>query len=328
MKRLLLVLGSLPAGLSGAGGAGFFDDQPAPRYSYDRHGQVTRHEGERAVWTTKLTGNVGGVRPPHLLSDDERVYVTHDDGVTALDAKTGKVVWHSKGPNDCMLLSKDLLLATECGQSGEIEKNGRFFSARRVTDGKEAFRVRLPNHGDFDPLPIAEVAGLFLVQSRDWGQRKPDAFLITRGGAVWKQFDHLILDGTDADGLRVFLGTDRVIGVDEDKTVRWKIDLKDAWGLDDGRLLKLPGGDLLAYRYCPISDSGVSLWRFDPCKGKARFHAFCESLGVDHSKYKHAATVTVEKGCLKVVSRGSAGTFIEMLELNTGKQISRARGDD
>jgi hypothetical protein len=328
MNRLLFVLGSLLVGLSSAGAAGFFDTEPPPRYDYDPEGQITRRDGERVVWSTTLDNTVHAHREPHLVHDAERVYVTHDGGVTALDAKAGKIVWRSKGPNDRLLLSKDLLLAAQCGLSDDIEQNGRFFSARRVADGKELFRVRLPNHSDFDPYPITEVAGLFLVQSRGWGERKPAAFLITRGGEVWKQFDHLILDGTDADGLRVFLTVDRVLGMAEDKSVRWKIELKDGWALDAGRLLKLPGGDLLAYRYGPISDSGVTLLRLDPCKGKTRFQAQCEPLGVAHSKYRHTATVEMEKGHLKAVSRGSSGTFVELLELNTGKQISRTRGDE
>jgi hypothetical protein len=323
VNKLLLALGSLMVGASGAG-AGFFDDPP--RYDYDRAGQVTRREGERVVWTTKLTGPVGGVRPPHLLADAERVYVTNDDGVTALDAKSGKVAWRSKGPNDCMLLSKDLLLAAQCGDYGDVRKYGRFFSARHVADGKELFRVRLPSDNDFDPYPIKEVAGLFLVQSRGWD--KPAAYLITREGKVWKQFDHLVLDAVEADGQRVFLTADHILGIDEDRTVRWQILLKGSRYNDEGRLLRLPGGDLLVYRYGPISDSGVWLLCVDPCKGKTRFQATCEPLGVDHSKYRHTATATVEKGTLKVVSRGSSGTFVEHLDLHTGKQISRTEGGE
>jgi hypothetical protein len=325
MNKLLLALGSLVVGASSAG-AGFFD---LPRYDIDREGRVTRSEGERAVWTTKLDGTFGAHRDPHLVYDDRRVYLTHDDGVTALDAKTGKVVWHTKGPNDRMLLSKDLLLAAHCGLNKDIEKNGRFFSARRAADGKEVFRVRLPDHGDFDPYPIKEVAGLFLVQSRGWGEHEPAAFLVTRDGKVWKQFDHLILDGVDADGLRVFLATDRVLGVTADKTVQWQIDLDDWFDFcGAGQLLKLPGGDVVAYRYGRICDSGVGLMRLDPCKGRTRFNAYCERLGVGHSANSHTATVTVEKGALKVVSRGSSGTFVEILEMDTGKRISRTRGGE
>ena len=34
-------------------------------------------------WVTPLEGEVGGVRPPHVVADVKRAYVTHKDGVTA-----------------------------------------------------------------------------------------------------------------------------------------------------------------------------------------------------------------------------------------------------
>ena len=93
-----------------------------------------------------------------------RIYVTHDDGVTTLDWDTGEILWHAEGPGDCMCLSGDLLLATDCSSGEDIAKDGRWVVARAVATGKEKFRVRL-RQNEWHLLPIREVAGLFLVQA-------------------------------------------------------------------------------------------------------------------------------------------------------------------
>src|SRR5262245_60430692 len=135
------------------------DSEPkAPRLGVeiDRDGkQVLRKDDSgKAIWSTPLEGYLGGVRPPHLLLDAERVYVTQDDAVTALDSRSGKVLWHSAGPQDSMYLGGDLLLAADCGMSDDIERRGRLVMARDVKTGEEKFRVGLPQDNSFDPEPI------------------------------------------------------------------------------------------------------------------------------------------------------------------------------
>src|SRR5260221_7392734 len=82
---------------------------------YEANKVIRRDHAGRILWATRLTGDLGSVRPPHLLADAFRVYVSHGDGVTALDRETGKVVWHAKGPGDGMYLGDGLLLAADCG---------------------------------------------------------------------------------------------------------------------------------------------------------------------------------------------------------------------
>jgi len=316
MQKLLLSLTMIAGGLSA---------QP-PQYGADRDNAVSRRDGDRVAWTTKLAGPVQGVRDPHLVSDNRRVYVTDGDGITALDAATGKVLWRSKGPSDRLLLSGDLLLAADCGLSDRIEKEGRFFTARGVADGKEVFRVELPKRNEFDPYPIREVAGMFLVQSRGWGKVPSEAFLVTRAGKVWYRNEREILDAVSADGILVLNLGESVVGLDEQARRIWVFP-NDGRGPYAGRLVQVPGGDLVAYYYSPNSDSGVSLQRFDPCKGTVRYRATCKPLGVDHSKYRHEATVTVEKRALKIVSKATGGTFSELRDLDTGKLLERRRGE-
>src|SRR5262245_23923525 len=83
------------------------DDARPPRFAIDEKERavVARDADGKLRWSTRLDGYLGGVRPPHILWDARRVYLTREDGVTALDAETGKLLWHAKGPNNCLLLS-------------------------------------------------------------------------------------------------------------------------------------------------------------------------------------------------------------------------------
>src|SRR5207244_5975430 len=135
-----------------------------PIYRLDGHRVICNDETNHISWSVALEGRLEGVRPPHLVFDAEAVFVSQGDGVTALDAKTGKVLWHSAVPNECMKLTKGLLFATRCGYSDVIQREGRCMTARSATTGKEIFRVKLPP--DFeDPEPIEERAGLILVKN-------------------------------------------------------------------------------------------------------------------------------------------------------------------
>src|SRR5262245_20767900 len=75
-----------------------------PSFAIDPGSVVRRDAGGKVRWTTRLGGALGTLRPPHLLWDAKRVYVRHHDGVTALSAETGMILWHAQGPNDCLLL--------------------------------------------------------------------------------------------------------------------------------------------------------------------------------------------------------------------------------
>src|SRR4051812_36501619 len=66
--------------------------------------RVARHDAKgKVVWSKVFDDQIGGVRWPHLVWDEKRVYITHNDGVTALDAEKGTLLWHSKGSNARLL---------------------------------------------------------------------------------------------------------------------------------------------------------------------------------------------------------------------------------
>jgi outer membrane protein assembly factor BamB len=298
----------------------------SPAYKVDpRAGLVVAQSADgKARWSTRLEGHLDGVRDPHIVWDDKRVYVTHKDGVTALDANTGKVLWHTTGPSDRLLLSRDLLLATDCTSASYVPESGRLLTARTLTTGAEAFRVNLPVE-DFDPLPIEEMAGLFLVQTVESPGGKGNALFIDRQGKVRHRLRRQVVAGLRRGADIVLLTSTDVVGLTPNGTVRWAVPFRSHEWIAGGGLVELPDGDVVAFRYGCISDSGVDVVRIEPSGGKAVWQAYCDRLGVGHSKYFHEANVVVKGGKVQVTSRASGGTFIEELDLRSGKRLSRAR---
>ncbi len=288
-----------------------------------RGGKVARITADGGTkWIRPLNGYVGGVRPPHIAADADRAYVTHflnhKAGVTALDAGTGQVLWHSPGPGDHLLLSGDLLLAVDCTVGVDGEGGGRFLIARRGVSGKEVFRVALPT-GQFD-AEIEGAADLFLLHA--WGGRGP-SFLIDRTGRVRHRIDREVVAVTATGSDRLVLTSQDVIRLGADGPPRWSVPFAYDQLAAGGALVPLAGGDVVAYLYDWIADSGVQILRFDPANGRKKWVTRCPPLGVDHSEYSHRAVVEVDGSRLKVTSVGSQGTFVEILDPQTGRSLAR-----
>jgi ketosteroid isomerase-like protein len=130
---------------------------PAPRYEIDAaEGRVLRRDAGGAVrWAVRLGGSVGGPgKWRALVWDAKRVYVRHNDGVTALSATTGVVLWHARGANSLLLPSGDVLLAVP---GGSKDSPVRRVTARTALTGAEI---------DTGPLPPGVVAGLRVGEDR------------------------------------------------------------------------------------------------------------------------------------------------------------------
>jgi outer membrane protein assembly factor BamB len=287
--------------------------------------QVARHDANgKVVWSVSFDNDMGGVRPPHLLWDENRVYLTHKDGVTALDAGTGKTLWHAQGPERGLLLSDGLLL----GIGSVKNKDGRFSCwvfACDVAKGTVVFRTQLAADMS-DPEEVRQVAGLFLVQIGEAPGGKGHAFLIDRQGAVRHQFDRQIVAGKQYGDDRVFLTSKNVVRVTAKGEIAWTVPIDHQW-IAGGDLIDLPDGDVITSQFGKINDSGVRLIRFDISSGKEKWKHQCRGLDVEHSEYFHTANVAVEGEKLRVASEGSSGTFIEILDLKTGRQLERTRKD-
>jgi hypothetical protein len=220
-----------------------------------------------------------------------------------------------------LFLSGDLLLATDCTADPYIGKEGRLLLARRVSDGKEAFRVQLPVK-NFYPLPIREVAGLYLVTTYEFFG-PASALLIDRKGNVWHQFDDEVIDAIQTNNGRAAVTSKDIIGLTTEGQIQWTTPFPYPEGMPGGGIISLPDNTLLAFIYCSASDDGVQLIRCKPDDGAIIWQAKCEGLGVAHSKYFQDVTVTADDHTVNVKSIGSFGTFLETLDLASGKQISR-----
>jgi hypothetical protein len=279
-----------------------------------RKGEVRRLNWRgQAMWATSLRGDLSGVRPPHQVIGAERVFVTHDEGVTALDLKTGKFLWHSKGPASCMLLSGNLLLAAQGARvAGRDPRTGKILFLQHLTEK------------EFDPNPIRLIADLILVEETEWlFADRGKTFLLDRQGSVRHRLERNVLHGQRLKDDLILLTSKDIVCLRKDSAPRWSLALPDDYGTKRGQLVVTPGGAWVGFWFCEIADSGVGVMRFDPASGKAMWSATCPPLEVSHSKYRHTATLTVVGGKVSIRSIGSFGTFVEVLNLETGKRIKR-----
>jgi WD40 repeat protein len=296
-----------------------------------RGGRVARKSADGGTkWVTPLDGYLSTHREPQVVVSADRAYVAQyvnrEAGVTALDVRTGQVLWRSPGPAHRLLLSGDVLLAADCSIGTDEKGGGRFFLARRAASGTEAFRVPLPaydaaNH--FDALPIEEVAGWFVVQTLDGVGGVGSCFLVDRAGQVRHRLDRQVLAVRAAGEDRLVLTSHDVIRLGADGPPRWTARFAHSEWIAGGGLVPLEGGEVVAYLYCQIADSGVEVLRLDPRTGRKRWEVDCHGLGVEHSKYSHHAVVEVRGERLTVTSRGSGGTFVEALSAKTGRSVGR-----
>jgi outer membrane protein assembly factor BamB len=154
-----------------------------------------------------------------------------------------------------------------------------------------------------------------------------DALLVDRAGRVRHRFNGQVVTGIRWNEDRVFLTSSDVTRVSSEDNLHWKIPFDDNEWVAGGGLLELAGGDLLAYLYCGIADSGVQAVRLKASDGKVVWKAACAALGVQHSEYYHRATLAVEGNRVRVTSRGSSGTIVELLDLRSGQQLERTLSD-
>jgi hypothetical protein len=239
-----------------------------------------------------------------------------------LDRKTGKVLGSSEGTHDRLLVSGDLLLAADSRHATEISEGRRWLVGRRTTNGTVVFRVGLLLD-DLSPRPIREIGGLFLIQTDEAPGGKADAVLVDREGKVRHRFDYQVVDGIRHGDDYIFLTSHSICRHATKDKVVWTIPFPYREWPAGGGLFLVPNGDVIAFLFSKISDSGVQVVRVDPLTGGVIWQARCKELGVLHSEYSHRAQVKVNGDTLRVTSQGSAGTFVEILDLASGEQLER-----
>lgn len=292
-------------------------------YAIEDEDVVRLDEAGRTLWRTQVGKSLGGVRPPHVVHDDDRVYVSDGDGITALDSHRGALLWHTKSPNERMLLSGKMVVGADCGSGAALEAEGHWMFGLAIETGRILFRTRLPRGMD-DPLPIREVGGLLLVQQRSFGRDSTGgAILVDQAGRTRLQLREYVLQGICQDDDLILLLSGRIVRLTPSGRTRWEIRCA-AGELDGGDLLLMPGGDLLVLYFGRISDSGVNLLRVSPEGGSVKWTTACKPLGVSHSLYRHWAAASLEARRIVVTSHGSYGSFVEWLDAGTGKHLQRS----
>jgi outer membrane protein assembly factor BamB len=287
-----------------------------PQFRFDAKGRVVRLDRGKVAWATKLDRPLDLHGEWALDWDEWRVYVADRGGLSALAVSTGKPLWHSEGATKVLLVRGRLVITL-----GE-ERGVWRFTGRGAASGVLVFQVKLPagRFGGASTWSVREVAGMYLVQI---GSLHDDqAVLIDRHGSVRHHFEHLVVEALTVGKEGVFLSGGEVVVASAGREGRWVTPFANPEPLPGGELVGV-GGDWIASLYCRNADSGVQLVRFNAATGKVVWRARCEPLGVDHSKYRHNATVAIEGERLRVTSKGSFGTFVELLDLKTGKRLGR-----
>ncbi|MBI3269841.1 MAG: PQQ-binding-like beta-propeller repeat protein [Planctomycetes bacterium] len=286
-------------------------------------GNVVRlDDAGRPLWKTAVGEPLGGVRPPDRLVTGDRVFVAHGKELVALERATGKILWRADEPNDRLHACGHLLLAT--GRAPWTEKpHERWIVARDTRLGAMVFVEELGDHED--PERIEEVEGLFLLRSAGTGGSAGSTRLFAPDGQLKLSLPERVAAlRREGDGW-LFLSGERLSQVNARIETLWESWEVRAGETDGAELVALPGGDRLAATWCGIADSGVQVVRFRTGKGDVAWRAKCQELGVSHSKYWHRARLELRGERLFVISQAAGVSFVETLDLATGKQLARWR---
>jgi len=134
-----------------------------------------------------------------------------------------------------------------------------------------------------------------------------------------------VIDNLRLDGDRIVLTINDVSRRTQTDQVLWTIPLKPPeWNWSPvGGLLLLPDGDLLVFKYDQLLNHGVQVTRIRPT-GEQVWQCDCDPLSFFSRRYLQEvkAKITNEK-YLQVMSKGSNGSFVVLMDLQTGERLRR-----
>jgi outer membrane protein assembly factor BamB len=265
------------------------------------------------VWSTALGVRLCTVRPPDRLVHNGRVFVAYDVGIVALDYETGREIWRSEGPSGHLHASGALLVAVDCTSRRKPE--ARWLVARNEADGREAFRYEL--RWNAEPDVIQDVGDLLLVRDA-WTREGYKSALLNHRGKPVITLDKYVARACLMDGDLLLVTNTGLARLGSRGQARWENPVLRATEITGARIIPLPGGDILAYVFCEISDSGIEVARVRGTDGRLVWSTECKELGVSHSSYSQVCYHEIRGGDLIMVSQGAAAHFVEILDLATG----------
>lgn len=277
--------------------------------------------GELA-WFTPIKDPLGPRSLTSIVSNEKTVFVGSTGGVVALEVNSGRLRWQIPEESGHLLLFEDLLLAIQRDSTPSGGRGTIGLVARRLGTGEPVFKVALPEHGWVkDIIPLN---GLILVSVEESGFIYT-SLLVTPQGRVRNTFDRQVVAGCELAGAEYYLTDVDVRKLEAEGRECWRAPLPRSFSHAGGDL-RTVDGDLVVALYERISDSGVQLARIGVDHGACVWATYCEGLHVEHSEYHHEAKVKLLDGrFLEVLSKGSRGSFVEMLDLSTGLSVLRKR---
>jgi hypothetical protein len=267
--------------------------------------------GSEVLWRRPLAelGGLDAAAGRRLLTRD-RIVLARANGLLALHRRDGTTAWEQKDcPQQTLLVDGDLVLAAGAAVDGEMR-----LGAFALANGAPAFAATLPGRAfglAAAPHGVVAIGDGFVVGHDRTGPR-----LFARDGRVDRIAAH-------PDGWYTIAGT-TAEALDRQGRSSWRVDLGDDHR-GSRRLVVTAAGDLLVSSHCDISDSGILVQLRSRRDGGLLWSRDVAGLEVAHSKYRHDAYTTIAGAHVQVVSQGSAGAFLEQLELESGASLARYR---
>jgi len=286
------------------------DISPAPPFrveygSGDEEPDVLVHfdsSGKR-VWSVNVPCTLGQV-----VWNDTLVVVAQGDSLTALDAKTGRILWRSVGSRGALTISGDVIGSADMGNSGEVPPS---VMARRLSDGKIVFHTFLPRDDGQYPTLIPLGGGFIFKVPRNF-----EAFVIDPLGLIRADIKKMVAAGIPYGSGSVVLTNDSVDHLDKEGYTLWSTPLNSPTA-NCGQILPLTSGDLVCLAY-NNQQEGCDLLRLDAATGAVRWHEPILWTTM-HSVYSLNATAEVRRGLLGVTTRDVAGLTLHVFDLQSGK---------
>jgi outer membrane protein assembly factor BamB len=267
----------------------------------------------KVLWSVEVPG-FASVRPPDMVVISNRAIVYRNGKLFAYDLGTGQLIWSQPDPMSRLISWGQRIVGIGCVS----EKDGSVCSvvARNASDGKEVLKTPLPKDANPDKLEAFE--------GRVWVHDSSHhySWLIDETGVVRARLETILALHELADGW-LAMSEKRWLRLDRNGSVRWERKGPPNIFVGAGGFVELTAGEVVAFNYGAISDSGVELVRLNLATGEESWRVGCAPLGVAHSEYFHEAYVLARDNELVVVSQGSSGAFVEVRDLRKGEKLRR-----
>ena len=287
----------------------------APTYEVhadDEGGSVVRLDSSgKPLWSVHL---------PHLTFGDpvwnQKVVVcSEEDGAAALDAATGRVLWHSRGDNYNFTINGDIVVsaAPEQPAHGSYPARPPSIMGRRLTDGQPLFTLTLPPGGIWNSYYCSPLGDGFLC-SRPLNDT---TYLIDGAGRIRLRLDKNASVGMCYASGWILLKSDGFERLGADGRQIWSAPLDHMTGMA-GEILQLPSGEIIGLAYDPRFE-GYELLRINAQTGVVAWRCPVR-WALAHSAYSLEAHAQL-RGALLAVTSLDLEITVRVFDAKTGRLL-------